>query len=165
MKQRRESVEAQMVRTAGSIGDPLSRRIFMQLMGAAGISLGAKWTGMIGEAAAEGVKRGKIAYQIDVLHQYWVQWEKGFDGTTAALELEPAKLFHGSDPARQIGQVRSLKASGVNMFVASPACRLRPIPSAPPASNRLWRNIRASNWSAKSAATGPRKVAGRRCCR
>lgn len=118
MAKKTESVEARIVRAGESIDDPFSRRVFLKLTAAAGITgLG---TATLYGGAAHAQTTGKIIMQLDVLHSYWVEWKKGFDATTAALGLETSELYHGSDPARQISQVRSARASGADMFIGLP---------------------------------------------
>ncbi len=114
-----ESTEAQIVRAGNSISDPFSRRVFMQLAAAAGIT-GAISLPSLGGAQAQTASTGKIIYQIDVLHSYWVEWVKGFDAVTRTLGLDSAQMLHGSDPARQISQVRSAPQQGAQMFIGLP---------------------------------------------
>lgn len=112
-----ESTESRIVRAGRSIQEPFSRRLFMQLSAAAGIT-GVAGLSMSG--AANAANTGKIIYQVDVLHSYWVEWVKGFDAVTAALSLDTAQMLHGSDPAREISQVRSAPQQGASMFIGLP---------------------------------------------
>ncbi|WP_225026864.1 sugar ABC transporter substrate-binding protein [Xinfangfangia pollutisoli] len=112
-----ESTEARIVRAGNAIHEPFSRRLFMQLAAAAGIT-GA--IGLPGPGGAQAATTGKIIYQVDVLHSYWVEWVKGFDAVTAALGLEGVQMLHGSDPAKQISQVRSAPQQGAKMFIGLP---------------------------------------------
>ncbi|WP_226552632.1 sugar ABC transporter substrate-binding protein [Celeribacter naphthalenivorans] len=112
-----ESVESRIVRAGNSIHEPFSRRVFMQLAAAAGIT-GA--TGLATTTSAQAATTGKIIYQVDVLHSYWVEWVKGFEACTAALGLDGAQMLHGSDPAKQISQVRSAPQQGAKMFIGLP---------------------------------------------
>ncbi|MCV9999649.1 sugar ABC transporter substrate-binding protein [Pararhizobium sp. YC-54] len=112
-----ESVEARIVRAGKSIHEPFSRRLFMQLAAAAGITGGM---GMLGLKGAQAATTGKIIYQVDVLHSYWVEWVKGFDAATTALGLGSGQMLHGSDPAKQISQVRSAPQQGATMFIGLP---------------------------------------------
>jgi ribose transport system substrate-binding protein len=112
-----ESTEARIVRAGNSIAEPFSRRVFMQLAAAAGI------TGAIsvpGSRQALAATTGKIIYQVDQLHSYWVEWVKGFNASTKALGLETAQTLHGSDPATELSQVRSAKQQGAKMFIGLP---------------------------------------------
>ncbi|WP_334174542.1 sugar ABC transporter substrate-binding protein [Pseudoxanthobacter sp.] len=115
-----DSAESRIVAFGNALSEPFSRRVFMQLAAAAGITGAIGLPGAGARAAEADIRRGKIIYQIDVLHSYWVEWVKGFDATTRALGLEGAQMLHGSDPATQISQVRSAPQLGAKMFIGLP---------------------------------------------
>lgn len=109
------SNEERIVSAFARIGDPISRRVFMQLASAAGISV--PLASAIGAPAfAQG--KGKAATCVATLaNDYWAAFMKGFGATVAKLELEKVELFHDNDAAREISQVRGLPTQGVNMLI------------------------------------------------
>jgi ribose transport system substrate-binding protein len=112
------SREEDIVRTASRIENPISRRVFMQLASAAGISMPlASLTGFGGQAFAEAPK-GKIATSVATLaNDYWAAFIKGYKATATALKIDAVEQYHDNDAAREISQVRGLPTQGVNMLI------------------------------------------------
>lgn len=107
--------EEKIVRTALAMPEGVQRRAFLQLAGAAGISLAA--TPALTKMA-QAATRGKIANQVSTpANDYWNVWTQAFNRAASALELEAQELFHQNDTARQLSQVRSLPANGASMMI------------------------------------------------
>jgi ribose transport system substrate-binding protein len=106
------SNEERLALAATRIRNPISRRVFIQLAAAAGVSLPLNWR------ASAAVVSGKIAAQYATLaNDYWASWVRGFEATTKSLGLDSQQITHNNDAAREIAQVRGLPASGVKMLV------------------------------------------------
>jgi ribose transport system substrate-binding protein len=110
------SQEENIIKAGALLRDPLSRRVFMQLAAAAGISVPASLAmGGFGNAFAAG---GKAATLVATpANDYWAAFIKGFKATSAALGTEQLELYHDNDAAREISQVRGLPTQGVNMLI------------------------------------------------
>lgn len=112
------SQEENIVRIAGQLKNPISRRVFMQLSAAAGISMpvAATFGGFGSKAfAAPAAKAATIV--ATPANDYWAAFIKGFKATSAALKTEQVELYHDNDAAREISQVRGLPTQGVNMLI------------------------------------------------
>lgn len=109
--------ERHIVATMHALEDGISRRVFMKLAGAAGISL-ALTPAVSRMAEAADIIRGKIANQVSTpSNDYWSVWTRAFGNASQALGLETQELFHQNDTARQLSQVRSLPASSAKMLI------------------------------------------------
>ena len=109
--------ERTIVATALALPAGLSRRVFFQLAGAAGVSL-ALTPAVTRMAEAAEIVRGKIANQVSTpANDYWSVWTRAFNEAAAALDLPRQELFHQNDTARQLAQVRSLPASQAKMLI------------------------------------------------
>lgn len=109
--------ERNIVATMHALEDGISRRVFMKLAGAAGISL-ALTPAISRMAEAADIIRGKIANQVSTpANDYWSVWTRAFGNASQALGLETQELFHQNDTARQLSQVRSLPASSAKMLI------------------------------------------------
>lgn len=112
------SREEDIVSTVPRIRNPVSRRVFMQLAAAAGISVPVSSAiGPLG-GRAFAAPAGKAATCVATLaNDYWAAFIKGFKATSAALNVDQVELYHENDAAREISQVRGLPTQGVNMLI------------------------------------------------
>ena len=111
------SDEESILKAGSEIRNPISRRVFMQLAAAAGISVpaGLALGGLDGTALAA---TGKAATLVATpANDYWAAFIKGFQATAPALGTEQVELYHDNDTAREISQVRGLPTQGVNMLI------------------------------------------------
>jgi ribose transport system substrate-binding protein len=112
------STEESIVHQVQRMRDPISRRVFMKLAGAAGIALPAGSAIPIFGQSAHAAPGSKAATQVATLaNDYWAAFIKGFKATAAALKIDDEELYHDNDAAREISQVRGLPTSGVNMLI------------------------------------------------
>lgn len=112
------SQEENIVRIAGQLKNPISRRVFMQLSAAAGISVPAAATfGGFGSKAFAAPAAKAATIVATPANDYWAAFIKGFKATSAALKTEQVELYHDNDAAREISQVRGLPTQGVNMLI------------------------------------------------
>ncbi|WP_146172524.1 sugar ABC transporter substrate-binding protein [Mesorhizobium helmanticense] len=112
------SREEHIVRTVSQIQDPMSRRVFMQLAAAAGISLPMGTALGMRANQAFAAPTGKAATCVATLaNDYWAAFIKGFKATSSALKIDQVELYHDNDAAREISQVRGLPTQGVNMLI------------------------------------------------
>jgi ribose transport system substrate-binding protein len=112
------SQEEDIVRHALGMRNPISRRVFMQLATAAGVSLpmGSAMSALGGSAFA--APAGKAATCVATLaNDYWAAFIKGFKATSSALKVDQVELYHDNDAARELSQVRGLPTQGVNMLI------------------------------------------------
>ncbi len=109
------SDEERLVAAGLRLAHPLSRRVFVQLASAAGLSVPIG--GALGQSAFA-APSGKIAAQVATLaNDYWASFVKGFKATTGALKIENTEVFHDNDAARELSQVRGLPTQSINMLV------------------------------------------------
>ncbi len=112
------SREEDIVRTATRIQDPLSRRVFIKLAAAAGLTIPmSSAMGSFG-GRAFAAPAGKAATCVATpANDYWAAFMKGFKATSSVLGTEQLELYHDNDAAREISQVRGLPTQGVNMLI------------------------------------------------
>jgi ribose transport system substrate-binding protein len=109
--------ELNILATIHSLEPGVSRRTFMHLAGAAGISL-AMTPAVARVAEAADVIRGKIASTgLTPAIDFWSVWQRAFHTAAAALGLDPQDFFHEGDTGRALAQVRSLPASSTKMLI------------------------------------------------
>jgi ribose transport system substrate-binding protein len=109
------STEETIVRTALQIQNPISRRVFMQLAAAAGITIPATTLG--GSAFAADVTPKAATIVATLANDYWAAFIKGFKATAVSLKFDTQELYHDNDAARQLAQVRGLPTANVNMLI------------------------------------------------
>jgi ribose transport system substrate-binding protein len=111
------SQEENIIKVGAHLRHPVSRRVFMQLAAAAGISVPAGLSmGGFGNGAMAATKKAATLVATPA-NDYWAAFIKGFQATSAALGTEQIQLFHENDAAREISQVRGLPTQGVNMLI------------------------------------------------
>jgi ribose transport system substrate-binding protein len=109
------SDEKRIIDAVSTISNPLSRRVFVQLATAAGISVPLASLG--GRAFAQ-APTPKMATSVATLaNDYWAAFINGYKNTASALKFEALEQYHDNDAAREISQVRGLPTQGVNMLI------------------------------------------------
>ena len=116
----RISEEERLLAVGMSLRDPVSRRVFLQLAGAAGVAIpaGATALGFATEARA-GVPGKAAANFASLAVNFWSAFSGGYKSAMTAFGVETIDLIHDNDAVREMSQVRGLPTQGVNMLVST----------------------------------------------
>ncbi|NTB94903.1 sugar ABC transporter substrate-binding protein [Agrobacterium tumefaciens] len=113
-----EDKELNIIKAVHLQEEGFSRRVFMQLASAAGISL-AMTPSVSKIAEAAGTVKAKLASQTPTLaNQYYNTWNRGAISVTKGLGIDLVNLNHEFDITRLLSQVRGLPASQANMLIS-----------------------------------------------
>ena len=131
---RRVSDEQKLINAASGLRDPLARRSFLKLATLAGAGIAAApllaacnresaaMSGTIRSATGVDLQTGRISQQIyGLTNDYWNSWNAGYEAATKALQCNARQFYHDNDPAKQVGQLQTVKATGSRMLIGAPA--------------------------------------------